>query len=94
MVSPGGTDLPIVTVTGISGFIGSRIGLAFAEDGGFRVRGTVRDPNNAKKVQPLKDAYGAYFNKVQLVAADLLNEELIDKAIAGSTYVAHVASPL
>lgn len=47
----------------------------FLMDGGFRVRGTVRDPNNDKKVAPLKKSFGEYFEKLELVAADLNDKE-------------------
>ncbi len=50
-----------VVITGISGFLGSHVGNYFLQDGSFSVRGTVRDKNNAKKVQPLKDAFGDSF---------------------------------
>ena len=39
-------EKPLVTITGISGYIGSHVALLFLKDGGYRVRGTVRDPNN------------------------------------------------
>ena len=52
---------PIVTVTGISGYIGSHVGLNLLKDGAFRVRGTVRDKNNASKINPLRHAYGDLF---------------------------------
>ena len=45
-------DTGIVTVTGISGFIGSQVAVAFLEEG-FKVRGTVRDPKNKSKVAAL-----------------------------------------
>ena len=57
------------------------------------MRGTVRDPNNEKKIGPLREAFGPEFEKITLVQADLLDEESIEKAIEGSTFVAHVASP-
>ena len=45
---------PIVTVTGISGYIGSHVGLALLKDGAYRVRGTVRDKTSAAKIDPLR----------------------------------------
>ena len=51
----------LVTVTGISGYIGMHVGLALQREG-FTVRGTVRDPNNEKKVKPIKDAFGDKFD--------------------------------
>jgi len=58
------------------------------------VRGTVRDKNNAAKLEPLKEAFGEeLYAQLQLVEADLMNEESMVSAIAGSTFVVHVASP-
>ena len=37
---------PIVTLTGVTGYIGSVVCKMFLEDGNYRVRGTVRDKNN------------------------------------------------
>jgi nucleoside-diphosphate-sugar epimerase len=85
---------PIVTITGISGFIGSRVCLDFLACGEFTVRGTVRDKNNEAKVAPLRKAFGEYFDKLELVEADLLDADSLAKAIAGSTYVVHTASPV
>jgi nucleoside-diphosphate-sugar epimerase len=84
---------PIVTITGISGFIGSQVCLDFLKSGEYQVRGTVRDSKNEAKISPLRKAFGEYFDKLELVNADLLNTESVTKAIAGSTYVVHTASP-
>ena len=37
---------PLVTITGVSGYVGSQTCLAFLKDGTFRVRGTVRGRNS------------------------------------------------
>jgi nucleoside-diphosphate-sugar epimerase len=58
------------------------------------VRGTVRDKSNETKIAPLRKAFGAHFDEIELVEADLLNAESLSKAIAGSTYVVHTASPV
>ena len=84
---------PIVTITGVTGFIGSQVCLQFLKDGSYQVRGTVRSISNAKKIDPLKAAFGKYFNQLELVEADLLNEFTIKEAIMGSQYVVHTASP-
>jgi len=42
------SDKPIVVITGISGFIGLHVLRLFLEDGGFRVRGTVRAISDEK----------------------------------------------
>ena len=67
-------DLPIVCITGISGYVGSQVCLTFLKSGKFRVRGTVRSTKNEAKILPLKTAFGEYFKKLELVEADLLNE--------------------
>jgi nucleoside-diphosphate-sugar epimerase len=67
--------------------------LSFLRDGTFQVRGTVRDSQNAKKVEPLRKAFGELFNNLELVNADLLQPESLDAAIAGCDYVVHTASP-
>lgn len=84
---------PIVTLTGISGYLGSLTCLEFIKDGGYRVRGTVRDKDNQEKLAPLRAAFGAHFDKLELVNADLLDEQSLITAIKGSTYVVHLASP-
>ena len=70
-------EKPVVVITGITGFLGSIVTRTFLENAdkdGFTIRGTVRDKNNAKRLQPLKDAYGPLFDKLELVNADLNNE--------------------
>ena len=51
----------IVVITGISGFVGSQVCLSFLKDGTYKVRGTVRSKTNAKKIDPLKTAFGEHF---------------------------------
>ena len=53
----------------------------------------MRDSKNEAKIAPLRKAFGEYFDQLELVDADLLDAESITKAIAGSTYVVHTASP-
>ena len=84
---------PVVTITGISGYVGSQTAMAFLKDGSFKVRGTVRSKTNAAKIDPLRNAFGEFFEQIELVEADLLDEDSLKAAIAGSTYVAHTASP-
>ena len=84
---------PIVVITGVSGYLGSRVCYDFLLDGSFTVRGTVRDKNSDNKINPLKEAFGAYFSKLELINVDLLDSESISNAIKGADYVVHTASP-
>jgi nucleoside-diphosphate-sugar epimerase len=83
----------LVTITGISGFIGAHVCKLFLDDGNYKVRGTVRDKSNPEKLEQFKAAFGKNFDKLEIVDADLLDDESLSKAIEGSTYVVHVASP-
>ena len=83
-----------MTVTGITGYVGSLVGLILLREGKYRVRGTVRSVTNAAKLDPIKNAYGEeLFGQLELVEADLLENASMARAIAGSTHVCHVASP-
>ena len=55
-------DKPTVVITGIAGYLGSRVTLMFLQDGGFKVRGTVRNKTRADKIDPLKVAFGELFD--------------------------------
>ena len=83
---------PLVLVTGVSGFIASWVAHG-ALKLGYRVRGTVRSLKNEDKVKHLRDLYPGSKYKIELVEADLLNEECWDAAVLGCDYILHVASP-
>lgn len=73
---------PKVCITGITGFLGSQVCRVFLEDGHYAVRGTVRDKDNKAKLAPLIKAFGEErFNQLELVNADLGNEESILQAV-------------
>ena len=84
---------PIVVITGVSGYLGSHVALAFLKDGSYQVRGTVRDTKNETKVAPIRKAFGDLFSQITLVEADLENKDSIIAAISGADYVVHTASP-
>ena len=55
----------------------------------------MRNPKDTEKLEKLKKAYGAkVFGRLEIVAADLLDAESLDKAIEGQDVVVHVASPI
>lgn len=43
-------EKPTVTITGVSGYVGSQTCLAFLKDGGYRVRGTIRGRNSKSSI--------------------------------------------
>lgn len=82
-----------VLVTGGSGFIGAHCILALLE-AGYRVRTTVRSLDRAPDVQAMLDAGGAHPDAtIEFATADLLDDAGWADAVAGCTYVLHVASP-
>ncbi|CAL5051460.1 unnamed protein product [Urochloa decumbens] len=80
-----------VCVTGAGGYIGSWIVKLLLERG-YAVRGTVRNPDDAKNAH-LRALPGAA-ERLELRAADLLDYDAIRAAIAGCHGVFHTASPV
>lgn len=87
-------DTPIVLVTGASGFIATHIVHQLLTDGNVRVRGTVRSLGNEAKVEPLRKMVPDAAYPLELVEANLTDEESWKEAVKDCTQVYHVASPL
>jgi nucleoside-diphosphate-sugar epimerase len=84
----------LVLVTGGSGFIGSHCILELLA-AGYRVRTTVRSLQREPEVRATLKASGAdALDRLSFVAADLTSVAGWPEAVAGCTYVLHVASPL
>lgn len=83
--------VPRVLVTGANGFIASHVCKMLLSKG-YRVVGTVRDPSNEHKVGHLKAMDGAG-ERLELVAADLLDPHAFDEVVKGVSVVYHTASP-
>ncbi|XP_072017994.1 uncharacterized protein [Amphiura filiformis] len=81
-----------VLVTGASGFIATHTVQQLLQ-AGYKVRGTVRSLNNANKVKHLKDLCPNAAHELELVEADLLNEQCWASAVQGCSHVLHIASP-
>jgi hypothetical protein len=81
----------VVCVTGASGYLGMEL-VAQLLERKYKVRGTVRDVNNAARVAPLKALPGAD-DLLELMSADLLVEGAFDDCVEGARYVFHTASP-
>ena len=83
---------PLVLVTGASGFIAGHCVREMLENG-YKVRGTVRSlasPDKTAHLKAISDRLGA---SLELVEADLTSDKGWKEAVAGCTYVLHVASP-
>ena len=87
-------EVPLVLVTGVSGFIGSHIAHQLLIKGQVRVRGTVRSLKNEEKVKPLHNLVPDAKNPLELVEAQLDNPSSWKEAVKGCSYVYHVASPV
>lgn len=83
-------EAPLVLVTGVSGYIAAWVAAALLRLG-YRVRGTVRSLK--KKTAHLADLAPGSRYKLELVEAELLEVGGWAAAVAGCTYVMHVASP-
>lgn len=75
-------------VTGASGYIAMHVIDQLLKQGHY-VRGTVRSLNDKEKVEHLKK-----LGPVELVEADLSDDESLRKAVKGIDIVMHVASPI
>ena len=82
-----------VLVTGGTGYLGGWC-IAQLLDRGYAVRTTVRDPARERDVRAAVTAAGAEADgRLSVVVADLSDDSGWPEAVAGCTYVLHVASP-
>ena len=87
------SSVPIVLVTGASGFIATHVLKLLLQSGKFRVRGTVRDSKNEEKTRSLLELVPDAKFQLELVSADLVNEDSWKDVVKDCTYVLHLASP-
>jgi nucleoside-diphosphate-sugar epimerase len=83
---------PLVLVTGATGYIAGHCIRELLEHG-YRVRGTVRSLADPSKTEHLRRIAAALGGSLELVEADLTSDRGWREAVAGCTYVQHVASP-
>eukprot|EP00002_Diphylleia_rotans_P032941 TRINITY_DN6964_c0_g1_i1.p1 TRINITY_DN6964_c0_g1~~TRINITY_DN6964_c0_g1_i1.p1 ORF type:complete len:352 (-),score=83.49 TRINITY_DN6964_c0_g1_i1:117-1172(-) len=86
-----GEKLPIVVVTGATGYIASHIVQQLLEKG-YTVRATARNPSKTDTIKHLTSLSGAD-ERLKFYAADLLDEGSFDAAVDGADVVIHTASP-
>eukprot|EP00118_Oscarella_pearsei_P018376 m.188263 g.188263 ORF g.188263 m.188263 type:complete len:84 (+) comp39376_c0_seq5:83-334(+) len=67
------SELPLVlvTVAGVSGFVGSHVAAGLLEEKKYRVRGTIRSLANESVTKPLKDA----LPDLEVAEADLSRDD-------------------
>lgn len=82
----------LVLVTGATGYIAGHCIRELLEHG-YRVRGTVRSLADPRKTEHLRRMATALDGSLDLVEADLTSDRGWREAVAGCTYVQHVASP-
>lgn len=84
----------LVLVTGGTGFVATHCISQLLEKG-YHVRTTVRSLNRSHEIVENLTAEGApHLERVSFIEADLLNDKHWSEAVAGCTYVLHVASPI
>jgi nucleoside-diphosphate-sugar epimerase len=83
----------LILVTGASGYLATHVIKQLLE-AGCRVRGTVRSLQNEQKVAPLRTLVRKPRYELELVEADLLDEQSWLSAVKGCTYIVHTASPV
>lgn len=81
-----------VLVTGISGFIASHVA-ALLLDKGYAVRGTVRNKVKGQKIVGALEKAGSDISRLELVEADLEQDEGWADAVKGCRFIQHIASP-
>lgn len=85
-------ERPLVLVTGATGYIAGHCIRELLEHG-YRVRGTVRSLAAPAKTDHLRRMTEKLGGSLELVEADLTSDRGWPEAVAGCTYVQHVASP-
>ena len=92
-MASGSADVPLVLVTGVTGFIASHVAQQLLRKNEVRVRGTMRNVKDEAKVKALQDMVSDARYPLELVEAELQNEESWKEAVKGCQYVYHLASP-
>lgn len=87
-----GGPVPLVLVTGGSGYVGAHTVAALLRQG-YRVRTTVRSADRSDEVASQLAAAGVNASGLEFAVADLSADAGWGDAVAGADHVLHVASP-
>ena len=81
----------LVCVTGASGYIGSHVVRELLARG-YRVRATVRDASDERKVAHLRELAEGAEHPLEIVSADIMVDGCFDEPFADCEYICHVAA--
>lgn len=86
-------SVPLVLVTGVTGYVATHVTQQLLLSGNYRVRGTVRSLKNEDKMKAVKELVPDAKYPLELCEADLQNKDSWPPAVQGCKYVYHIASP-
>jgi len=81
-----------VLLTGFTGFLGSHTAIQLLNNG-YKVTGTLRDVSRAQSISSVIAKYTENITNLELVQADLMDEEIWFELCKDKTNVIHAASP-
>jgi len=87
-------SVPLVLVTGATGYVATHTIQQLLISGKYRVRGTVRNLKNEEKVKSLQELVPDTKYPLELCEATLQDKECWVNAVKGCEYVLHIASPV
>lgn len=79
-----------ILVTGMATFMGSWVVEELLKTKEYKIRGTISDLRKTERIDALKAAFGEWFLELEIVEADMLDSENLDKAVQGCDYVIHL----
>lgn len=74
---------PKVLITGITGYLGSHVTLQALRSGKYRVRGSIRNKDDPKKIEFLKGMFKEELENIELVSVDLMDANSLKEAVKG-----------
>ena len=74
---------PKVLITGITGYLGSHVTLQALRSGKYKVRGSVRNKDDPKKMEFVKGIFKEEIENIELVNVDLMDPSSLKDAVKG-----------